>query len=128
MSREKAAVTLANWDAITPDIASSLQFIIPDTPSGTTGPRKKNDKTAAAETARRQALEWHSKYLLAVQGLERKLNIEQRWEAGCMEWDAAAAMVSKRRYQRALDALEGLIVARIFELTKMNMSQTGVFD
>ena len=30
-----------------------------------------------------------------------------------------------RKYQRSLDNLEGLVVARIFELTKMNRSQTG---
>lgn len=30
-----------------------------------------------------------------------------------------------RKYQRALDVLEGLIVSRMFELTKMNRSQTG---
>ncbi|EGO04754.1 hypothetical protein SERLA73DRAFT_44436 [Serpula lacrymans var. lacrymans S7.3] len=34
-------------------------------------------------------------------------------------------MVAMRKYQRALDHLEGLIVARIFELSKMNHSQTG---
>lgn len=33
--------------------------------------------------------------------------------------------VKKRKYQLALDALELLIVERIFELTKMNQSQTG---
>ncbi|KAJ3503342.1 hypothetical protein NLJ89_g8479 [Agrocybe chaxingu] len=30
-----------------------------------------------------------------------------------------------RKYQRCLDTLEGLVVARMFKLTKMNMSQTG---
>lgn len=34
-------------------------------------------------------------------------------------------MIVERDYQRALDALEALVVARIFELSKMNMSQTG---
>lgn len=34
-------------------------------------------------------------------------------------------MVGKWRYQRCLDALEGLIMARMFKLTKSNMSQTG---
>jgi hypothetical protein len=34
-------------------------------------------------------------------------------------------LVTMRKYQRALDHLEGLIVACMFELTKMNMSQTG---
>jgi hypothetical protein len=30
-----------------------------------------------------------------------------------------------RKYQQALDVLEGLIIARMFKLTKMNQSQTG---
>ena len=33
-----------------------------------------------------------------------------------------------RTYQRCIDALEGLIVARMFELTKMNRSQTGMLS
>jgi hypothetical protein len=36
-------------------------------------------------------------------------------------------MVSSRRYQRALDQLQGLVVARMFELSKVNMSGTGKF-
>jgi len=36
-------------------------------------------------------------------------------------------MVGRRRYQRCLDSLEGLVVARMFELKKMNMSQTGMW-
>ena len=35
-------------------------------------------------------------------------------------------MVGKHHYQRCLDDLEGLIISRMFELTKMNMSQTGM--
>ena len=34
-------------------------------------------------------------------------------------------MSASHRYQKALDKLEGLVVARLFELTKMNMSRTG---
>ncbi|KAF5311504.1 hypothetical protein D9611_011644 [Ephemerocybe angulata] len=37
----------------------------------------------------------------------------------------AADLVSKRRYQLCLDRLESLIVARVFELGKMNMAKTG---
>ncbi|KAF8222408.1 hypothetical protein L208DRAFT_1048587, partial [Tricholoma matsutake] len=36
-------------------------------------------------------------------------------------------MVRKRHYQQCLDELEGLIVSRMFELTKMNMSQTALW-
>ena len=57
--------------------------------------------------------------------MEKRLNVTSRWLPGSEEWKAAAEKVSMRQYQRCLDTLEGLIVARMFELTKMNMSQTG---
>jgi hypothetical protein len=77
------------------------------------------------ETARRHALENYEKDLKAVQVLEVKLALEKRWERGGDEWLSAGRLVAMRTYQRALDTLEGLIVARMFELTKMNRSQTG---
>jgi len=57
--------------------------------------------------------------------MEKKMSIQHRWEPGCSEWKEAAEKVVMRRYQRCIDILEGLVVARMFELTKMNMSQTG---
>jgi len=57
--------------------------------------------------------------------MEKRLNVSSRWVPGSGEWEAAAKKVSIRQYQRCLDTLEGLVVARMFELTKMNMSQTG---
>ena len=84
------------------------------------------DFTQSQETERRHAQEVEAKDLLVVQSLEVKMGILQRWGPDDAEWKQAVVMVGKRRYQRCLDALEGLIVARMFELTKMNMSQTGV--
>ena len=52
------------------------------------------DMTASAETARRHALERQKSDLAAVQILENKLNIAQRWEQGSFEWQAAAEKVS----------------------------------
>ena len=83
------------------------------------------DATHRTETARRHALENHKKDLKAVQALELKLEIEHRWQPQSTEWQNAGKLVAMRKYQRALDVLEGLIVARMFELTKMNRSQTG---
>ncbi|KAF8217912.1 hypothetical protein K438DRAFT_1901011 [Mycena galopus ATCC 62051] len=74
---------------------------------------------------RRHVMELCVKGLAVVQDLEVRLGITRRWVAGDEEWVATAMMVSKRRYQRALDALEGLVVARMFELSKVNMSDTG---
>ena len=82
------------------------------------------DRTRSIETERRHALEEYEKDLKVVQDLEKKLNISVRWELSD-DWVRTGKLVTMRKYQRALDRLEGLIVARMFELTKMNMSQTG---
>ncbi|KAJ7867083.1 hypothetical protein B0H14DRAFT_3084142 [Mycena olivaceomarginata] len=75
-------------------------------------------QTRRLETQRRHAVEVAVKSLAAVQDLEVKLDITTRWVPGCEEWDRAAKL-------RALDQLQGLVVARLFELTKVNMSGTG---
>ena len=81
----------------------------------------------SAETKLRHAAENVARDAEAVQHLELRLDIQVRWTKDSEEWKAAAVLVTKRRYQRCLDVLEGLIVSRMFELTKMNMSQTGTF-
>src|ERR1700722_6349417 len=86
----------------------------------------RSDKTQSLETNRRHALELRDKNLEVVQDLERKLGVTERWRVGSIEWRAAAKCVAMRKYQCALDNLERLVVARIFELTKMNLSQTGL--
>ncbi|KZP05529.1 hypothetical protein FIBSPDRAFT_673874, partial [Athelia psychrophila] len=75
--------------------------------------------------ARRRAMANYEKDHTVVLDLETKLNITARWTPESEEWVHAGTMVAMRRYQGAVDHLEGLIVARMFELTKMNMSQTG---
>ncbi|KAJ7801165.1 hypothetical protein B0H14DRAFT_3092481 [Mycena olivaceomarginata] len=78
-----------------------------------------------AELARRHAQEKMEKDLEQVQGLESTLEIVERWTVASPKWVQTVAEIKKRKYQLALDALELLIVERIFELTKMNQSETG---
>lgn len=78
-------------------------------------------------TALRLAREAADCDLAAVRDLEVELDIRQRWTADSEQWKAAAILVGRRRYQHRLDELEGLVVSRMFELMKMNMSQTGKF-
>ncbi|KAG1727459.1 uncharacterized protein EDB91DRAFT_1239526 [Suillus paluster] len=60
----------------------------------------------------------YEKDLKIVQELEVKLRVNTEWkDAGCL--------VANRKFQWALDSLEGLVVARIFELSKMNRAGTG---
>ncbi|THU84381.1 hypothetical protein K435DRAFT_589530, partial [Dendrothele bispora CBS 962.96] len=58
-----------------------------------------------------------------VRMLEQRLGITERWTPGTEQWEKTKKMVSSATYQRAVD--KGLVVARLFELTKMNMSGTG---
>ncbi|KAG1889612.1 uncharacterized protein F5891DRAFT_1131821 [Suillus fuscotomentosus] len=81
--------------------------------------------TRKAETARRHAVEDHERNSKLVQALERKLEITMRWTPEDADWQRVGRLVAHRKYQRALDRLEGLIVARIFELTRMNRAATG---
>ncbi|KAJ7104590.1 hypothetical protein C8R43DRAFT_1092224 [Mycena crocata] len=75
--------------------------------------------------AKRHAKEKVDRDLEAVEELEDMLLITERWTTTSPKWLATTVEIKKRRYQLALDALELLIVERIFELTKMNQSQTG---
>ncbi|KAG6823286.1 hypothetical protein H0H92_010726 [Tricholoma furcatifolium] len=77
------------------------------------------------ETRLRHAREQVQQHLLLVQDLELQLDIAERWTPECEEWKAAAILVGQWQYQRCLNELEGLVVSRMFELMKMNLSQTG---
>ncbi|KAJ7875013.1 hypothetical protein B0H13DRAFT_2236144 [Mycena leptocephala] len=72
--------------------------------------------TRRVETQHRHMQELQVNTLAAVHDLELRLGVESRWVEGDERWVAAAAMVRRRRYQRALDNLGGLIIARVFEL------------
>ena len=78
-----------------------------------------------AELARRHAKEKTEKDLNSVQELEALLDIQERWTTTSQKWVETTIAIKKRKYQLALDELELLIVERIFELTKMNRSETG---
>ncbi|KAH7922360.1 hypothetical protein BV22DRAFT_1106683 [Leucogyrophana mollusca] len=110
-SRKDLDATNVGWNVSTPDNMSLGRDDI--------------RSTAKSETARRHAQENYDRDLQVVQGLEARLEITQRWAPGDAEWQSTAKLVANRKYQRALDTLESLIVARIFELTKMNQSGTG---
>ncbi|KAF7353148.1 hypothetical protein MSAN_01502300 [Mycena sanguinolenta] len=77
------------------------------------------------ELARRHAQEKMEKDLDRVHELETTLDIVERWTTESPEWTLTVNKIKKRKYHLALDALELLIVERIFELTKMNRSETG---
>ncbi|KAI6023157.1 hypothetical protein BKA83DRAFT_4053758 [Pisolithus microcarpus] len=110
-SRQDLETILSTWTVVT---AQNVAPIWSD-----------SSATRKRETTCRHAQENYEKDLKAVQELEGRLGITRRWVPEDEEWQAAARLVANRKYQRALDNVERLVVSRIFELSKMNQSGTG---
>ncbi|KAJ7892561.1 hypothetical protein B0H14DRAFT_3081486 [Mycena olivaceomarginata] len=81
--------------------------------------------STANGTARWHAKENYNRAVQAVQEMEKKMDILVRWTVDDEEYENAEALVASRHYRLALNKLEELVIKRLFELTKMNMSGTG---
>jgi hypothetical protein len=80
---------------------------------------------AGIEAAHHRNLDKMERIVQAAEDLEVRLGITTRWTEGSEEWKGAMEKLRKRDYHRALDHVEQLLVSRIFELLKMNLSHTG---
>ncbi|KAJ7334637.1 hypothetical protein DFH08DRAFT_813710 [Mycena albidolilacea] len=76
--------------------------------------------------ARCHGKEKMDKDLEIVQELEDRLEISDWWTIDSPQWAPTVLEFKKQKYWQALDAMELLIVEQIFELTKMNQSQTAL--
>ena len=56
---------------------------------------------------------------------ESKLGIQVQWMEHSEEWKWADRSMAEVEYEKAINCLEGLVVARMFELSKMNQAGTG---
>jgi hypothetical protein len=57
---------------------------------------------------------------------ERQLRVESRWTPGDPRYIEALTYVKNRTFIRVVENLEGLVVQRLFELSKANLATTGV--
>ncbi|KAK1217091.1 hypothetical protein PQX77_020275 [Marasmius sp. AFHP31] len=57
--------------------------------------------------------------------LEDEIGIPDRWTCESEDYRATRRKLVDRKYRHALEALEKLVVQRLFELTKLNMSGVG---
>ena len=81
--------------------------------------------TRKLETDRRLALELRESCLRQVVDLEVSMGIETRWDPLSPEYTETLGYLATRKYQRALEKLQRLVVRRLFELHRMNISATG---
>lgn len=82
-------------------------------------------QTRKRETERRYAAERRDQILRDVVEMEVRLDIEQRWTPTSTEYREILTYMSTRKYHQALDKLQKLVIQRLFELHKLNLSQTG---
>jgi len=85
----------------------------------------KRDSGAAYERKHCNEEENERKLIADVQALEACLDICVRWTVGCDEWVEAKKLVKESAYRKALDKLECLLIARMFEMSRINVSGTG---
>jgi hypothetical protein len=57
--------------------------------------------------------------------IEEVYGILQRWTPMSPEYQEALITLNERRYRRAVDSLERLVIQRLFELAKLGMSGVG---
>ena len=121
-------VTIHNtWSSYTPDQPSpaTANILHDATNQLPSQPHLKQKRNVSAEMKLKHAQENVAKGTVAIQDFEEKLGVGKHWVPEDAEWKKAGTIVNWQQYQCCLDDLEQLVISRIFELTKMNMSQTG---
>lgn len=104
------------WDA-----ARSAANVI----ANTAGVPNLYERLVQANRLTLSALTRHSNTDQRVALYENQLGLPSRWLITSDEYKDVKKKVVEREYHRALDELERLVVQRLFELTKMNLSGTG---
>ncbi|KAF8814021.1 hypothetical protein BYT27DRAFT_7071949, partial [Phlegmacium glaucopus] len=84
--------------------------------------RADQSRTQKLETQRRYASEKVDQLLREVNAMEVKLNIATRWGITSPEYLSTLKYVQERKYQRALDRLQRLVIQHLFKLHKLNLS------
>ena len=82
-------------------------------------------KTRRLETERQYADERRQSILKDVVEMEVKLAITTRWQPSSAEFINTVQYLGQRKYEKALDHLQKLVVQHLFELHRMNQSWNG---
>ncbi|KAI0038768.1 hypothetical protein FA95DRAFT_1449808, partial [Auriscalpium vulgare] len=80
---------------------------------------------AAKEAERRAAVAKLSLAQNVVADLERRLGLAETWTPDTPEYQRILGILQRTQFDKAVDQLEGLVVQRLFELAKANISGTG---
>jgi hypothetical protein len=82
-------------------------------------------RTRKLETERRYCAERRESILLDVVAMEVQMGISTRWQPTTPEYMDTMKKMTTQKYRKASNELQRLVVQRLFELHKLNISQTG---
>ncbi|PPQ79249.1 hypothetical protein CVT24_007507 [Panaeolus cyanescens] len=82
-------------------------------------------ETRRLESQRKHARDKRERVEIEVLEMEQRLGIATRWNPSMEEYTNTVKYIAERKYQRALDKLQKLVVQRLFELHRLNMSGVG---
>lgn len=110
---KRSSATSQLFDIITPETMVSYDEM--------------NAESSKLETQREQAIERYERLDIEIRTLEAKMDIDRvnRWTPATPQYVEALKYMNERNYRRALDKLQMDVVLRLFELHKLNLSQTG---
>ncbi|KAI0075583.1 hypothetical protein K474DRAFT_1761098, partial [Panus rudis PR-1116 ss-1] len=106
-------------------IPTSYEFASPT--SHVSSYASETSSTARIEYRRRKAVEEYDRILSEVINMEIRMNISpsERWNPTTPQYVATLKYLEERKYQRALEKVQRLVIQRLFELHKLNLAQTG---
>ena len=84
-------------------------------------------RTRRIEATRRAAFDELTLAIQAVGDLEIKLEVDQPWTVSHPKYQEALSRIRHREFHRALDKVQQLVMQRLLELSKANMSGMGTY-
>jgi len=106
-------------------LPSDYHFHLPSDTTPSTTYSTELSKTRRLESERRHARERQDQLLRQVLELEVQMGIAKRWTPDSPEYTEMARYIHERRYHQALNHLQRLVVQRLFELHRLNLSGIG---
>ncbi|PPR04386.1 hypothetical protein CVT24_013215 [Panaeolus cyanescens] len=82
-------------------------------------------ETRRLESQRKHARDKRDRLEIEVLEMEQRLGIANRWNPSMQEYTDTVKYISERKYHRALDKLQKLVVQRLFELHRLHMNGVG---
>lgn len=86
------------------------------------------DGSKAFEAEHASTLRRYELQLNVVEDFERRHGITERWSMDHPEYIQAVSYSQERQFIRSVEELEGLVVRRLFELSKANLAGTGMYS